>query len=123
MALNLNENLKESVARFPNRTAYTFLNQSKTYAELDKLVDCASISLHDAGIRKGDRVALVLGNCPEFVIAYFGILRAGAVVVPINPVYTSAEIAYILSNSQAKAVIAHSSLEPTISSVKRNWNI
>ncbi|WHY68972.1 long-chain-fatty-acid--CoA ligase [Neobacillus sp. SuZ13] len=118
MALNLNENLKESVARFPNRTAYTFLNQSKTYAELDKLVDCASISLHDAGIRKGDRVALVLGNCPEFVIAYFGILRAGAVVVPINPVYTSAEIAYILSNSQAKAVIAHSSLEPTISSVK-----
>ncbi|WP_144552466.1 long-chain-fatty-acid--CoA ligase [Bacillus sp. X1(2014)] len=119
MALNLNENLKKSAARFPNRTAYTFLNQSKTYAELDKLVDCASISLHDAGIRKGDRVALILGNCPEFVIAYFGILRAGAVVVPINPVYTSAEIAYILSNSQAMAVIAHSSLEPAITSVKK----
>ncbi|WP_035445768.1 long-chain-fatty-acid--CoA ligase [Bacillus sp. UNC41MFS5] len=118
MTLNLNEILKNSAARFPNRIAYTFLNQGKTFAELDKLVDYASISLHDAGIRKGDRVALMLGNCPEFVITYFGILRAGAVVVPINPVYTSAEIAYILSNSQAKAVIAHSSLEPTISSVK-----
>lgn len=115
MSLNLNENLKKSAARFPNHTAYTFLNQSTTYAELDKLVDCAASGLSAAGIRKGDRVALMLGNCPEFVIAYHGILRAGAVVVPINPVYTSGEISYILSNSQAKAVIAHSSLEATIS--------
>ncbi|MBV7505544.1 long-chain-fatty-acid--CoA ligase [Bacillus sp. sid0103] len=113
--MNLNENLKNSAARFPNRTAYTFLNQSKTYAELDKLVECAASGLSAAGITKGDRVALLLGNCPEFVTAYFGILRAGAVVVPINPAYTSGEIAYILSNSQAKAVIAHSSSEPTIS--------
>ena len=118
MALNLNENLKKSAARFPNRTAYTFLNQSTTYAELDKLVDCASSGLCGAGIRKGDRVALILGNCPEFVIAYYGILRAGAVVVPINPAYTSGEISYILSNSQAQAVITHSSLESTMTPLR-----
>ncbi|MEH7073361.1 long-chain-fatty-acid--CoA ligase [Neobacillus drentensis] len=116
--MNLNENLKNTATRFPNRTAYTFLSQSKTYEELNKLVDCAASGLSAKGIRKGDRVALLLGNCPEFVIAYYGILRAGAVVVPINPAYTSGEISYILSNSQAKAVIAHSSLEPTISTLR-----
>ena len=116
--MNLNENLKNSASRFPNRTAYTFLNQSKTYAELDKLVDSAASGLSAAGITKGDRVALMLGNCPEFVIAYFGILRAGAVVVPINSAYTTGEISYILSNSQAKALIAHSSLEATISPLR-----
>lgn len=116
--MNLNENLKNSAVRFPHHVAITFLNRSTTYTELDSLVDCAASGLVDAGIRKGDRVALILGNCPEFVIAYYGILRAGAVVVPINPVYTSGEISYILSNSQAKAVITHNSLEPTLSPLR-----
>lgn len=116
--MNLNENLKKSAARFPNHIAITFLNQSTTYAQLDNLVDSAASGLYDTGIRKGDRVALILGNCPEFVIAYYGILRAGAVVVPINPVYTAGEISYILSNSQAKAVITHSSLEETVSPLR-----
>ncbi|SMQ72928.1 long-chain acyl-CoA synthetase [Bacillus sp. OV166] len=114
----MNENLKNSAARFPDHTAYTFLNQSATYAELDKLVDCTASGLSAAGIRKGDRVALMLGNCPEFVIAYYGILRAGGVIVPINPTYTSGEISYILSNSHAKAVITHSSLDSTISPLR-----
>ncbi|MBM7587575.1 long-chain acyl-CoA synthetase [Bacillus pakistanensis] len=112
--MNLNENLKQSAAKFPSNTAYTFLNQSITYAELDRMVDCVASGLSSAGIRKGDKIALVLGNCPEFITAYYGILRAGAVVVPINPVYTTGEISYILSNSQARAVITHASLEATI---------
>ncbi|MEY2194699.1 long-chain-fatty-acid--CoA ligase [Neobacillus sp. BF23-41] len=118
MVLNLNENLKNSAARFPSNIAYTFLNQSKTYAELDKVVDCVAAGLAAQGIRKGDKVALLLGNCPEFVIAFYGILRAGAVVVPINPTYTSGEISYILSNSHARAVITHSSLDSTISPLR-----
>ncbi|MDN3016280.1 long-chain-fatty-acid--CoA ligase [Paenibacillus sp. BSR1-1] len=118
MTLNLNENLKNSAARFPNHTAYTYLYESTTYAELDKVVDSAASGLSAEGIRKGDRVALMLGNCSEFVIAYYGILRAGAVVVPINPAYTSGEISYILSNSQAKALIAHSFLEQKISPLR-----
>ncbi|MEH7085381.1 o-succinylbenzoate--CoA ligase [Neobacillus drentensis] len=118
MVLNLNENLKNSAARFPSNIAYTFLNQSKTYAELDKVVDCVAAGLTSAGIKKGDKVALLLGNCPEFVTAYYGILRAGGVVVPINPTYTSGEISYILSNSHTKAVITDASLESTISLLK-----
>jgi long-chain acyl-CoA synthetase len=118
MGLNLNENLKNSAARFPSNIAYTFLYQSTTYAELDHEVDCVAAGLSAAGIRKGDKVALLLGNCPEFVTAYYGILRAGAVVVPINPTYTSGEISYILSNSDTKAVITDASLESTISPLK-----
>ncbi|WP_318565526.1 long-chain-fatty-acid--CoA ligase [Peribacillus simplex] len=114
MSLNLNENLKNSAAKFPSHRAYTFLNKSTTYAELDKEVDCAASGLYAAGIRKGDKVALLLGNCPEFITAYYGILRLGAVVVPMNPAYTLGEISFILSNSQAKAVITHTSLESNI---------
>lgn len=118
MVLNLNENLKNSAERYPSNIAYTFLYQSTTYADLDNEVDCVAAGLSSIGIRKGDKVALLLGNCPEFVTAYYGILRAGAVVVPINPTYTSAEISYILSNSHAKAVITDSPLESTISPLK-----
>ncbi|WP_285889349.1 o-succinylbenzoate--CoA ligase [Neobacillus niacini] len=118
MVLNLNENLKNSAARFPSNIAYTFLYQSTTYAELDHEVDCVAAGLSAAGIRKGDKVALLLGNCPEFVTAYYGILRAGGVVVPINPTFTSGEISYILSNSHTKAVITDASLESTISQLK-----
>jgi long-chain acyl-CoA synthetase len=53
--LNLNENLKKSAARFPSNTAYTFLNQSTTYAELDRMVDCVASGLSPAGIREGDK--------------------------------------------------------------------
>ncbi|MCM3690401.1 o-succinylbenzoate--CoA ligase [Neobacillus niacini] len=116
--MNLNENLKNSAARFPSNIAYTFLYQSTTYAELDHEVDCVAAGLSAAGIRKGDKVALLLGNCPEFVTAYYGILRAGGVVVPINPTFTSGEISYILSNSHTKAVITDASLESTISQLK-----
>lgn len=116
--MNLNETLKNSAAKFPDRIAYTFLYESTTYAELDSFVDSAASGLSAGGIKKGDKVAIMLGNCPEFVIAYYGILRAGAVVVPINPSYTEGEISYILSNSQAKAVIADSSLEATLSPLK-----
>ncbi|WML57097.1 long-chain-fatty-acid--CoA ligase [Neobacillus sp. PS2-9] len=118
MVLNLNENLKNSAERYPSNIAYTFLYQSITYADLDNEVDCVAAGLSSIGLRKGDKVALLLGNCPEFVTAYYGILRAGAVVVPINPTYTSAEISYILSNSHAKAVITDSPLESTISPLK-----
>lgn len=116
--MNVNENLKSSAAKFPNRTAYTYLYERTTYAELDSYVDSAASGLSAEGIKKGDKVALMLGNCPEFIIAYYGILRAGAVVVPINPSYTSGEVSYILSNSQAKAVIADSTLEQKISPLR-----
>ena len=83
---------------------------SLTWAELDRDVDAAAAGLRsELHLHPGDRVALVLGNTPAFVTAYFGALRAGLVVVPVNPGYTSAEIASVLGTSDAKVVVADDS--------------
>ncbi|SDN70102.1 long-chain acyl-CoA synthetase [Paenibacillus sp. yr247] len=118
MSLNLNKNLEQSVAKYAERSAYVFGDQSVTYEELNRQVQCCASGLSTHGIGKGDKVAILLGNAPEFIIAYYGILHLGAAVVPINPTYTSEEIAYILNNSQAKAVIAIPGLEPVLTSLK-----
>jgi len=122
MNWNLNESLRKSAEKFPNRNAITFENKNISYSELDSQVECVASNLVHDGIKKGDRVALVLGNCPEFVIAYYGILRAGGVVVPVNPIYTKDEILYILSNSKAKAVIANFAMESIIDCLKEELN-
>ncbi len=118
MTWNLITSLKKSVEKYPNRNVISFAGKDITYSELNKQVDCVAFNLAANGINKGDKVALILGNCPEFVISYYGILRAGAVVIPINPIYTKDEISYILSNSEAKAVIANFELEAIIDSLK-----
>ncbi|MDF2679622.1 MAG: long-chain fatty acid--CoA ligase [Brevibacillus sp.] len=115
---HLNENLKRSAHDFPDRPAYVFQGESTTYAELDQQVEFLAASLAKRGIGKGDAVALLLDNRPHFVSAYYAILRVGAAVVPMNPVYTPREIEYIMSNSKAKAVIALSALEPVLSGMK-----
>ncbi|MGG3911806.1 long-chain-fatty-acid--CoA ligase [Peribacillus simplex] len=119
MSYNLNENLKRSSSNFPESIAYIFRDKSVTYQELNQKVDQLAAGLYVQGIRKGDGVALILGNSPEFLIAYYGILRLGAFVVPINPLYTQGEINYLLDNSQVKAVITHVSVEPKLSEVKK----
>ncbi|MFJ8265349.1 long-chain-fatty-acid--CoA ligase [Peribacillus asahii] len=119
MSYNLNENLKRSASNFPESIAYIYGDKSVTYQELNQKVNRLAAGLYVQGIRKGDGVALILGNSPEFLIAYYGILRLGAFVVPINPLYTQGEINYLLDNSQAKAVITHVSVEPKLSEVKK----
>ncbi|WP_432358975.1 long-chain-fatty-acid--CoA ligase [Sporosarcina sp. UB5] len=117
MGLNLNELLTSSSTKFPNRKAVIVGDESITYKVLQNQVNQFSDMLVAKGIKKGDKVALVLGNCSEFVIAYFGVLRTGAVVVPINPIYTDSEVYYILENSQATMVITHQSLEERFSAL------
>jgi long-chain acyl-CoA synthetase len=119
MSYNLNENLIRSSSNFPESIAYIYRDTSVTYKELNQQVKRLAAGLTAHGIGKGDGVALILGNSPEFLIAYYGILRLGAYVVPINPLFTQGEISYILDNSQAKAVISHVSVEPKLSEVKK----
>ncbi|HOL17988.1 MAG TPA: AMP-binding protein, partial [Bacillota bacterium] len=82
--------------RFGNRTAVYFYGRKIKYSELKKEVHRFAASLHRLGIKKGDRVALYLLNTPQFIIAYLAILKVGAVVTPISPVYTSAEVKHQL---------------------------
>ncbi|WHY90093.1 long-chain-fatty-acid--CoA ligase [Neobacillus cucumis] len=119
MSFNLDENLKRSAKNFPDSIAYIYEDKSVTYKEFSQLVDRVAAGLSAQGVGKGDGVALILGNSPEFIISYYGILRLGAFVVPINPLFTQGEIGYILENSQAKAVIAHVSVEPKLTDVRK----
>ncbi len=91
--------------RYGNRTAVYFYGRKIKYGDLKKEVHRFAASLHRLGIKKGDRVALYLLNTPQFIIAYLAVLKVGAVVTPISPVYTSAEVKHQLADSGAEAIV------------------
>ncbi|MEY2621530.1 MAG: hypothetical protein RIT26_1350, partial [Pseudomonadota bacterium] len=86
------ENLAISARRFPDKVALEFLGRSTTYAELDRQVLALAAYLHHIGVQRGDRVVLDMQNCPQLVVAHFAILRANAVVVPVNPMNRAEEL-------------------------------
>jgi long-chain acyl-CoA synthetase len=104
--LNLSSVLEHTARLTPDRIAITCGPQQLTYAELDAKATQVAAGLHALGIRAGEHVALSCPNVPWFPIAYFGILKAGAAVVPVNVLLKPREIAYHLKNSDAKAVLA-----------------
>jgi long-chain acyl-CoA synthetase len=97
--------LEDSAVKYPKKTAITFYNYSITYEELLKKVESFKTALYDLGIRKGDRVALMLPNTPHYIISYFAVLKLGAIVVQMNPLYSKSEMEFILKDSSAKALI------------------
>lgn len=99
---------------YSSRDALIFYGKKITYGELRKLVDRFATALADLGVAKGQTVALHLLNCPQYVIAYFGALKLGAVVTPISPVYTSKEVGHQLSDSGAKLVVCQDMLYENI---------
>ena len=96
--MNVADLLRRSADLHPSRTAIHFGSRRLTYAELDLLVDRVAAMLAARGIRPGDRVALMLPNGPDFPALYYGILRAGGIVVPMNPLLKSREIAHQLGD-------------------------
>ncbi|MEH7225757.1 fatty acid--CoA ligase family protein [Bacillus sp. JJ1566] len=110
--MNLSTRLRETAKRYFDKPAYIFQENVSTYAELDGAVTKFASGLEKLGIQKGDHIALVLGNTPHFVIGFYGALRVGATVIPINPIYTPDEIGYIVNNGDVKAVITLDLLVP-----------
>jgi long-chain acyl-CoA synthetase len=76
-----------------------------TYEELDEAIDRSAQGLVNLGVKKGDRVALYMENCPQFLISFFGIHRAGGVAVPFNPMFKHAELEYELNDAQAEILV------------------
>jgi long-chain acyl-CoA synthetase len=103
--MNIGQLLTDSAARTPDKTATIFRDQQTSYAELDKRVSQVANALIGLGIQKGDRVGVLLHNIPLYVEAYYGIVRAGATVVPMNVLYKTGEVAYIMRDSGAKALL------------------
>ncbi|MCM8796099.1 MAG: AMP-binding protein, partial [Candidatus Omnitrophica bacterium] len=102
---NLKELLMISARRYPTRTAIVFGQKKINYKNLNETTDQLARGLIKLGIKKNDKVALFLDNCPEFVISYFAVLKAGAVVVPINYMFKIEEAKYILADSGAVCLI------------------
>lgn len=97
--------LEEAAGAFPRRTALHYYGANLSYRELRDQAAAFAAALGGLGVRKGDRVALYLVNSPQFVIAYFGVLATGAVVVPVSPVYSSSELAFQLKDSGAEYIV------------------
>ncbi len=101
----LGELLSQSAQKSPQRIAIVFGRKKISYKLLDETTDHIAAGLLNLGIKKGDRVAIFLDNCPEFIITYFSIVKAGAVALPINYMFKMEEANFILQDSQAKAII------------------
>lgn len=94
-----------SAQRFSRRPALYFFGKTLSYQECHSLVERFACGLAALGIRKGDRVGLCLPNCPQAVIAYHGVLRAGGIVVACNPTYTQHELSHQLGDAGARAIV------------------
>jgi long-chain acyl-CoA synthetase len=107
--MDLGRMLDETAQRMPDKTAVLFRGQGTTYAEFDQRANQVANALISLGIGPGDRVALYMHNLPLFMEAYYGIVKAGAAVVPMNVLYKAGEVEYILKDSGAKAIMTFSS--------------
>jgi long-chain acyl-CoA synthetase len=109
--------LEETAARHPGLPAIRFYQARLTYEEVwDQVRRCAT-ALASLRVRKGDRVALMLPNCPQYVVAYYGTLRAGGIVAQVNPLYTPRELRHVLRSSGAETIVVADALYPVVQAV------
>lgn len=116
--VSLSAYLRAWATQEPERTAVIFYGKRISYVELDSLSDRCAALLARHGVQAGDRVAVVMGNCPQFLIAFHGILKLGAVYVPVNPMFKEAELVHELGDAGARVAIAVDYFAPLLMSVK-----
>lgn len=114
----LTEYLRAWAKDRPQRPAVIFYGHVTTYADLDQQSDRFAALLQSKGVRKGDRVAVFLPNCPQFHIVFFGILKLGAVHVPVSPLSRAFELAYELNDTDAEVIVALDQLAATVDQVR-----
>ena len=113
-ATSVSQAFDEATERAADRPAVVFYGREITYRELREATDRLACAFAELGVRKGDRVALYLLNSPQFIIAYFAVLKCGATVTPISPVYTSREVRHQLEDSGARVVVCQDILHDKV---------
>ena len=112
--LTLPQLLEQTVTKSSNETALLYLGAKISYGQLQDQVNRLAAGLQAIGVTKGDRVALMMPNCPQFVISFFGALRAGGIVTATSSMYTTREVAHQWNDAGATVVIADRRLYPVI---------
>jgi long-chain acyl-CoA synthetase len=108
----LHEILRVAASEVPDRPATAFLGAHLTFGQLKEQADRCATALARLGIKQGDRVGIMLPNCPQYIIATFAILRLGALVVNVNPLYTPREVLVVASDSGMCALLTLDALAP-----------
>eukprot|EP01041_Mallomonas_annulata_P013147 gene13147-27802_t len=109
-ATSLWHNLAVSALRYPDKPALVFFDRVITYRELHDQAERLAAHLRQQGVQDGDRVILLMQNCPQWVVAHFAILRANAVVVPVNPMNRAEELKHYITDPDARVAIAAADL-------------
>ncbi len=103
-------NLEVAAARYPDKTAFVFFGRALSYAELKRQAEVLAGWLQAQGVGTGDRVALYLQNCPQFVVALYAVFRANAVAVPVNPMNRADEFGHYITDPETRVVICAADL-------------
>lgn len=104
-AFPVGEIIDRAVSRHGNRICTNFLGKPLTYGDIGRQIDRAAAGLQRLGIKKGDKIGLLLPNCPTFIVYYFAAMKTGAVVVNYNPLYTAEELAYQIRDSGTHTIV------------------
>lgn len=91
--------------KYADKTAIIYLGEKFSYLKIKELIDRFATALHELGVKKDDKVMLYIPNCPQFLIAYLGAQRIGAIPVPVSPIYTPHEMRYLINDSEAETVL------------------
>lgn len=117
---SLNDLLDRSVSKYGDNTAITFYGRTWNYKELKQMSEVMAGALHEDGFKKGDRLAIMLPNCPQYLFSLFGTLRTGGVAVQVNPMYVARELEYLLIDSEATHIVILSDLYPIFKAIRKN---
>lgn len=118
--MNLGQILKRNAEKFPNKTGLKYQGLEISFRELNERVNAVANTLAELGVRKGDRVAILAQNCPEYIESYFATAKIGAVAVPLNFRLAEKEIDYIVGNAEASALILEHQYMPVTRLVREN---
>lgn len=119
----LHEYLRAHARNQGGKAALIWYGRSISFAELDRFSDAFAQALHERGVGKGDRVALFMQNCPQYLIAHFGIQKIGAIVSPCSPMFKAHEFGHQVGDLDAKALVVADHLMPIVDAVSDRINV
>ncbi|UCC15960.1 MAG: AMP-binding protein, partial [Dehalococcoidales bacterium] len=115
--------VSETAQQRPDHPALLFKGGQLSYRQLERLSDAFASSLVTLGVKRGDRIAILLANCPQFIIAQMGVWKTGCIAVPINPVYSERELEHALNECGAEIAVVMTSSYDKVKQIQHNTNI